>query len=130
MADTVDKSTPKDKLNLPPDWERKALALYSLGAHDIEVRTNVLRVCKATFYNYMSTSAEFEEVIEHGRECAQAWWLKHGREQLENKDFQTPLWFKNMSNRYGWGDKQQTEVTGKGGKELVWNINVVSASDA
>ena len=99
------------------DIERQILQLYTEGASDIEVIA-LLGINQDTFYEWLKKDNEdfkpFSETIKTGKILSQCWWEKHGRVQLENKDFNNTLWFMNMKNRFSkdWRDKQETEHSG------------------
>lgn len=52
----------------------------------------------------------FSEAVKFGRELSKKWWLEQGRKNLNNKGFNSALWYMNMKNRHGWSDR--TEVSG------------------
>lgn len=77
---------------------------------DVEIRRE-LKITKGLFdalYGDPEVSA-FREIVDIGREYAQAWWLKMGRESLNDRTFNANLWHMNMKNRYGWSDKTTVE---------------------
>lgn len=112
--------------DLPEEWKAKALTYYASGASDTEIRVNCLNgICHETWERLLAEEPEFSEAIKMGRDMSRAWWESNGRLNLENKDFSSTLWYMNMKNRFGWADKQQTELTGKDGKDLNWTIKVI-----
>lgn len=64
-----------------------------------------MNLSKPTIYDWAAKFPDFFNSLEHGVALSEAWWRKHGRKQLENKEFNTTLWFKNMINRFGWSDR-------------------------
>ena len=79
---------------------------YKNGASDIEI-CRLLKITLPQFkQNYEKIDA-FRKVVDLGRVYGQAWWLQQGRENLNNKNFNTPLWVFNMKNRYNWADKTE-----------------------
>jgi hypothetical protein len=95
---------------LPDQWQRDILELYSQGASNVEV--------KALIYNWLGSFSNdlwdrwmkeeviFSETIKAGKALSNAWWEKEGRTHLENKDFSYTGWYMNMKNRFKWKDRQ------------------------
>lgn len=112
--------------DLPEGWRAKSLELYAVGASDVEIRTECLGgICHETWERLIQEEQDFSETVKRGRDLSRTWWESNGRVNLTNKDFSSTLWYMNMKNRFGWADKQQTELTGAGGKDLNWTIKVV-----
>jgi len=90
---------------------------YMYEGMSIEEVCYELKICKQTFYNWCDTHPEFLDSKKKGVDFSKGWWMKQGRVNLKDKDFSPTLFYMNMKNRFGWTDKQQTDVTSKG-KEL------------
>lgn len=96
---------------LPTDWAEVVSSGYLKGMADVEIRRE-LKITKGLWdalYNDVE-SHSFREIVNIGREYAQAWWLTKGREALHDKSFNANLWHMNMKNRYGWSDKTTIET--------------------
>lgn len=108
---------PKDNLtSLPKDWYNDVLALYKVGASDVEIKALIYE-WKGSFSNdlwdrWMKEETEFSETIKTGRLISEAWWAKEGRTNLAFKDFSYTGWYMNMKNRFGWRDKQDVTTDG------------------
>lgn len=88
------------------DWQTTMLEQYAGGASDEEVARE-LRLTMRRFRDLYQTDNTFMEIVDQGRDWAKAFWLKVGRENLNDKSFNGPLWFNNMKNRWGWADKSE-----------------------
>ena len=108
--------------NLPKGWAETLAEMYSEGASDTEIRAE-LKITKSLWDSMYTDamSSMFQEVVDFGRMLSNAWWLKHGRKQLFNKQFNSPLWLMNMKNRFGWSDRTESQtksVVGMDSEEL------------
>lgn len=94
----------------PTDYREEiceeAFELCRQGA-SIEELGYELRQGYTTLYEWMDRHPKFAEAIKKGREQSKGWWLKKGRENIGNKEFNSGLWFMNMKNRWGWADKRE-----------------------
>lgn len=90
-------------------WEKKVLTEYSQGASDDEI-VALLKTTVNTFKLWYSKYPLFQKIISNGQVLAKAWWLRMGRENLNNKQFNYQGWFMQMKNLYGWSDKTTTQI--------------------
>lgn len=98
-----------NKQGEPANWIEHVVSLYKEGAGDEEAM-RALRITRRSFGDLMKDDELFFGVIEHGRLCRQAWYLEQGRKNIFNKQFNTPLWYHQMKNLFGWADKQDQTI--------------------
>jgi len=94
---------------LPDDWQEVMLQEYKQGASDTEIRAELSMTYKM-WTKCMLESVEFNNTVVIGRQFSKAWWLKAGRVNLSERNFNAILWYKNMQNRFAWSDKQQSNI--------------------
>lgn len=102
---------------LPSDWYIDVLELYKEGGSDEEAKALIYDM-RGTFSNdlwerWMKDEDEFSETIKTGRMLSAAWWHKKGRKGLELPNFNYTGWYMNMKNRFGWKDKNETQLSGE-----------------
>ena len=102
--------------DLPKGWEDSIISMSKEGASIVEIAIE-LDISRTTLAAMTERDEYFLNTIKRCKRYCEGWWLKKGRTELENRDFSSTLWYMNMKNRFGWADKQQTDVTSKG-KEL------------
>ena len=88
-----------------PSMLKDMIALFSEGASKTEIAAS-LGITRETFNVWQKNNQDFSDAVKEGEELSKSWWEKHGRTQLENKNFNAVLWYMNMKNRFGWRDKQ------------------------
>lgn len=69
-------------------------------AYEIDVHVD-------TIAEWQKVHPEFSAAMKKGRKFAEGRWMKDGRVNIHNKEFNTALWYINMKNRYGWTDKKE-----------------------
>lgn len=88
-----------------PEMSRRVEGLFHVGGTIAEVARE-MGINRSTFHRWAnSTDREkqnFRNVVEVGKEAAEAWWIRQGRENLETRGFNHGLWLMNMVNRFGW----------------------------
>ena len=98
------------RIILPPGWRQTILDMYRNGASDKEVMIWI-RQKRGTFSKFLwkrwlRDEPEFAETIELGRDLAQAWWMRLGREYVVNQPggnrLNNSLYYWTMRNRFGW----------------------------
>lgn len=96
---------------LPEDWQEILLKNYKEGASDVEIRAE-LNMTYGKWRQLMDDSPEFYRTVVIGRQLEKAWWMKVGRVNVFDNKFNSFLWYRNMQNRFGWSDKQTSNVNG------------------
>ena len=100
-----------------PEMCDTVIELMREGASLVEVYA-ALDIDDDTLYDWCKEDSprfkpEFSDAVKMGRRLSHAWWERHGRQQLDNKEFNSTLWYMNMRNRHGWKDRQETEHKGE-----------------
>lgn len=109
----------RPRKELPDNWENTLIDLMSEGASITEVRAELGIWGQDTYDRFMEENEDFKRAIKTGELLSKAWWEKHGRSQLSNKEFNSTLWYMNMKNRFGWRDQQQVQHTGDANNPVV-----------
>ena len=109
---------PKKTLdNLPKNWKKIITDIKRQGGSDVEVRV-ALDISDDLWSRFIKEIEEFSRTIKKGTDLCEAWWVKEGRVNLGNRQFNAVLWYMNMKNRFGWKDK--TDITSQGEKIFTW----------
>jgi hypothetical protein len=123
-------------------WYNDVLDLYREGADDVEVRAMIAehRIdqedSKKKTYSwdlwdrFLEDHEEFSETIKTGRLLSEAFFKKIGRKNLENREFNYTGWYMQMKNRFGWKDKQETDITSGGEKVGISPMQWVDGQDS
>jgi hypothetical protein len=111
--------------DLPKDWEERIISLSKEGASIVELAVE-LDICRNTFYALSERDEHFMNTVKRCKELCEAWWIKKGRTELDNKDFSYTGWYMNMKNRFNWADKQENKndntTTHKGEIKINYNV--------
>ena len=94
-----------------PEMCETVIELMKEGASQYEVLAT-LGISEDTFYRWKKENEEFSESIKRGSQLSQAWWEKKGRISLDDRQFNSTLWYMNMKNRFKWADKQEVKNEG------------------
>lgn len=89
-----------------PEYCDKAIELMSEGASIYEIAYE-FRVNQDTIHEWVKVHPDFSEALKQGKDLSQGWWIKNGRINLQNREFNSTLWYMNMKNRFGWRDKPE-----------------------
>lgn len=97
--------------DFPNGWQSAIIEQYREGASDVEIYACFLGICHETFTRIIKEDDEFSETIKKGRQLSEAWWVKNGRTNLKDKEFNYTGWYMQMKNRFGWADRQDIANT-------------------
>jgi transposase-like protein len=113
------KKNENSKMGAPTKYKEEfkdvLLDLMKKGA-SIEEICLEFDICIQTLYNWFDTYPDFLEAKKRGESFSKGWWLKQGRINLENKEFNYTGWYMNMKNKFGWTDRVANDHTTKGDK--------------
>jgi hypothetical protein len=101
----------------PTKWKEQMVNLYAEGGCDVEARAMIAAwrggsFNQDTWERWLKEEPEFAELIDYCRQICHAWWLKKGRSNLGNQNFNARLYALQMNNRFGWSDARH-DVTDK-----------------
>ncbi len=95
--------------DLPENWDKTILKMSKDGASIVELAVT-LEISRDTFYALTERDQYFFDTVKKCKELCEAWWVKKGRTELDNKDFSYTGWYMNMKNRFKWSDKQEVKA--------------------
>ena len=111
---------------------RRVSNLFDEGGSIAEV-SRMMGINRSTFRSWTDGTdmlkKPFREIVELGKEAAEAWWLQQGRENIDNRSFNNSLWSLNMVNRYSWNSnkkEERKEIEYKGTVEVKKAVDVES----
>ena len=97
--------------DLPKKWKENMISESAEGASIIELSVD-LEISRDTFYALSERDDDFSDTVKKCKTLSEAWWVRKGRKNLDNKEFSYTGWYMNMKNRFNWADKQETKHTG------------------
>jgi len=97
---------------------KKLPTYFMQGQSQAEVCSS-LNISQQTFMNYRKMYPILEDAYQLAITHAEAYWTRRGKDgTFGDGEVNAPLYKFQMTNRFGWGEKVQTEVTGKDGSAL------------
>lgn len=115
-----------------PEINDECIRMMREGASIVEIAYE-LNVARSTIYEWQKNNVEFSDTIKRGTDFSEGWWMKQGRININNKDFNSTLFYMNMKNRFGWVDKpaekNNADDTLSKIKDLVADLNKTNSSD-
>ena len=106
------------------DMPQRAYDVLAAGGSIAKVAAT-LDVAKAQVYEWMGVHPEFQDAIKRGLAVAESMWEDPGF----HPDMNAMRYRLNMANRFGWGEKNTTEVTGEDGGPLKAILDIVISSN-
>jgi hypothetical protein len=101
---------PKKQLkDLPAGWKDTIIEIMRVGGSLDEIKA-LLNISNDLYERFMDEEPEFSETVKRGKQLSKAWWMAEGRNNLHSKTFSPVLWYMNMKNRFGWADRQETNI--------------------
>ena len=104
------------KSKFPTVWttimKRRVETLFDQGASIAEVCRD-MGISRNTFKTWRTSvdaqKASFRDAVTMGLEASEAWWIRQGRENIDNRSFNNNLWALNMVNRWSWNSNKREE---------------------
>jgi len=96
-----------------PEMCVQAIQSLSTGQGMLETACH-LKVLHETMSDWAKIYPRFSVAIKIGRQLCELWWRNQGRLNMHNKNFNHILWHMNMSNRFNWKHKVESDETIKG----------------
>ena len=94
---------PKKIEDLPEDFANIIVGLMKEEGASIKEVCAELNIT-AYWHSKFMNNDEYKQAFEEGIAFAEAWWMKQGRKNLENKGFNVGIYAFQMKNRYKWRD--------------------------
>lgn len=95
------------------EYKQKVVDFMKQGYSIAEICLE-LDISRTTFYNWCDENKEFLDTKKKGEDFSEGWWMKQGRENLKDKDFNYTGWYMNMKNRFKWADNSKQDITTNG----------------
>jgi transposase-like protein len=98
-----------------PTNKKEVNDMFTNGATVVEI-CKFLGINKSTWYRWLKDprKKDFQENVELGQQASEAYWIGVGRNNLENKSFNTALYSFMMVNKFGYRSaysKQERDIT-------------------
>ena len=98
-----------------PNNKKEVNDMFANGSTVVEI-CKFLGINKSTWYRWLKDprKKDFQENVELGIQASEAYWIGVGRNNLENKSFNTALYSFMMVNKFGYMSaysKQERDIT-------------------
>ena len=95
-------SIPKKTMDiLPKDWKKTALDMFTEGAAQIQV-IKAIGLTVDLHKRFVKDYEEYRDFMVSGMELAECWWVKTGKENLNNRNFNNPLFNTLTARLFKW----------------------------
>ena len=82
--------------DLPKKWKENMLSESAEGASIIELSVD-LEISRDTFYALSERDDDFSDTVKKCKTLSEAWWVRKGRKNLDNKEFSYTGWYMNIA---------------------------------
>jgi len=106
-----------------PEYCQAVLELGKQGKSLTQMAAN-LDVDKETVRNWTKDYPEFFAAFTRAMTFSQAWWEDRGQSGLDSRDFNAPLWHKNVASRFREDYADRKEVTGANGGPIKQDLTM------
>jgi hypothetical protein len=115
----VVKRSPGRPTSYRPEFCELAVAMGRNGQSRAQIAAG-LGVRRQTIANWEEQFAEFLDAMTEANDLSLAWFENLGQRGMASKSFNAPMWGLQVRNRFraDYGDKQQLELSGPGGKPI------------
>ena len=97
-----------------PEYCEAVIELGKLGKSKVQMAAS-FDVDKSTIDYWNNTIPEFSEALARALTHSQTWWEDRGQTGLDDRNFNAPLWHKNVASRFREDYADRKEVTGANG---------------
>jgi len=84
------------------------IEMMSEGAAIEEVLVEI-GMSEAQHNELLETDETYRKTMEEGYLASYAWWLKYGRNMLNDRNFNNTIYAMVMKNRFGWTDAKKKD---------------------
>jgi hypothetical protein len=103
-------TTKYDPINHPMQYIQHS----AMGLNPSEIAAE-FQISTITLGDWADNHPMFYQAVQIGKAAHEAWYLRTGKDNLDNRFFQTPLFkYLTMNNGLGWTDKAETKSTQSG----------------
>jgi len=101
-----------------PEYGDEALELVGRRGKSVAWLARHYEVNRSTIYQWAKDNPAFSDALSRAQEWSEATWEDRVEEMMTSREVNAPLVKLYLANRFGWSDKQSTELTGAQGGPL------------